>query len=135
MDIGLFIVIMIVMYVVPEILKRLKPKRPHQYPDFPPALPQGGQGQTGIPGELSRGMKPPILPVTPTGEGLPGDEGDPAWELRPEFAYSEMVEYSRPDLGDRMRISSQEVAQGIIWAEIIAPPVAMRHMRHGIRRI
>lgn len=34
MDIGLFIVLMIVVYVVPELLKRLKKKKPYQYPDF-----------------------------------------------------------------------------------------------------
>lgn len=133
MDIGLFIIIMIVMYVVPEILKRLKPKKPYQYPDFPPALPQGGQGPVGMPGELSRGMKPPPVPEI-SGEGLPGDEGNPAWAMREEPTMPE-VKGLAGDLSLGLPWSAREVAQGIIWAEIIAPPVTMRPMRHGIRRI
>ena len=67
MDIGLFIVLMIVVYVVPELLKRLKKKKPYQYPDFPAPMPPTGQypSPPGIPGELSRGMKPPPMPYMP----------------------------------------------------------------------
>ena len=93
MDIGLFIVLMIVVYVVPELLKRLKKKKPYQYPDFPAPMPPTGQypSPPGIPGELSRGMKPPPMPLYAVQEeGTAGDEGDPVLARYAEvFAYDE----------------------------------------------
>lgn len=133
MDIGLFVVILIVMYVVPEVLKRLKPKKPYQYPEFPSTLPQGGQGPVGMPGELSRGMKPPPVPVM-TGEGMPGDEGDPAWGLHTEPLFAAMKEFSGGSADEKMQPVASEAAMGFVWAEIIAPPVSVRSMRRGIRR-
>ena len=130
MDIGLFILLMIIMYVVPEFLKRWKPKKPYQYPEFPPTLPQDGQGPMGIPGELSRGVKPPVLPIM-TGEGMPGDEGDPAWSGK---AAPVMQGFTDATPGDR-RWDAGNAVQGLIWAEIIAPPVALRSRRCSIRRI
>ncbi len=132
MDIGLFVVIMIVMYVVPEILKRLKPKKPFQYPEFPSTLPSEGQGSVGMPGELSQGVKPPPVPLM-AGEGMPGDEGDPAW-----VRLVEPVALGNKEIGEDCGTGSwkmNEAVRGFVWAEIIAQPVALRPMRRGMRRL
>ena len=134
MDIGLFIVILIVMYVVPEIMKRLKPRKPYQYPEFPPSLPTDRREAPGIPGELSRGMKPPPLSQTFSGEGLPGDEGDPLWVMPGAHIVPEIKKFEEEQAVGLPGIANG-AAMGIIWAEIIAPPVTMRPMRLGIRRI
>ncbi len=132
MDIGLFIVIMIVMYVVPEILKRFKQKKPYQYPEFSPPTPTDGQDAAGMPGELSRGMRPPPLPLV-GGEGTPGDEGDPAWQKKVDDSGMPRILTELPALDRRWELGG--VAQGLIWAEIIAPPVSLRPIRHGMRRL
>ena len=138
MDIGLFIVLMIVIYVVPELLKRFKKKKPYQYPNFPlPNPPTGPQpSPPGIPGELSRGMKPPPpmpLYALQGEEGTAGDEGDPAWEVRmtgPAIGIAESEIYSAPVFC----FDAQQAAQGVVWSEIIAPPLALRHMRQRMGR-
>ena len=133
MDSGLLIIALIAMYVIPEILKRLKPKKPYQYPEFPPTQPPGEPGPAGIPGELSRGLKPPPVPAM-SGEGMPGDEGNPFWKMPQESVASEgklfLAEQSKEQTW-----GANGAALGIVWAEIIAPPVALRPMRRGIRRL
>ena len=132
MDIGLFIVIMIVMYVVPEIMKRFKQKKPYHYPEFPSPVPTDGQDAAGMPGELSHGMRPPPLPVL-DGEGTPGDEGDPTWRMNTDDSGLTKILTELPALDRRWELGG--VAQGLIWAEIIAPPVALRPIRRGMRRL
>jgi hypothetical protein len=130
MDIGLFIIILIVMYVVPEIMKRLKPKKPYQYPEFPSTLPPG-PGPAGIPGNMSKGMKPPPVPAM-SGEGLPGDEGDPAWGLRVQSVLPEVAANAEgPE--EKLHLVAGGPALGFVWAEIISPPVSLRKMRRGVR--
>ena len=133
MDIGLFVVIMIIMYVVPEIMKRLKTKKPYQYPEFPSTQPPGAQVPVGMPGELSQGMKPPPIPVM-SGEGMPGDEGDPSWGLRMEPVFPEMKGFIEGQ-EEKLHWEAGGAALGLVWAEIIAPPVALRPMRRGMRRL
>ena len=130
MDIGLFLVIMIVMYVVPEILKRVKPRKKYQYPDFPADLPAGGDGPAGMPGQLSQGTKPPPLPII-SEEGTRGDEGDPAWRSPAEPTAVMLSDVSVP--GRNWELGP--IAQGVVWAELIAPPVSLRMRRQGGRRI
>ena len=130
MDIGLFIVIMIVMYVVPEIMKRFKQKKPYQYPEFPSPVPTNGQDAAGMPGELSHGMRPPPLPLTGE-EGTPGDEGDPTWRMNTDDSGLTKILPAEPALDKRWELCG--VAQGFVWAEIIAPPVSLRPIRHRIR--
>ena len=132
MDIGLFIVIMIVMYVVPEIMKRFKQKKPYQYPEFPSPVPTNGQDAAGMPGELSHGMRPPPLPVI-DGEGTPGDEGDPTWRMNSDDVGMPKIVAELPVADRRWELCG--VAQGVVWAEIIAPPVSLRPIRRGIRRL
>ena len=132
MDIGLFIVIMIVMYVVPEIMKRFKQKKPYRYPEFPSPVPTNGQDAAGMPGELSHGMRPPLLPVS-GGEGTPGDEGDPTWRMNIDDAGMPKNVTELPVVDRQWELGG--VAQGVVWAEIIAPPVALRPIRRGIRRL
>ena len=133
MDSGLLIIALIALYVIPEILKRLKPKKPYQYPGFPPTQPSEGQGPAGIPGELSRGLKPPPVPAM-SGEGMPGDEGDPFWRMPQESVPSEGKSFmAEPSM--KQTWGANEAALGIVWAEIMAPPVALRQMRRGTRRL
>ena len=121
MDIGLFIVLMIVVYVVPELLKRLKKKKPYQYPDFPAPTPPTGQypSAPGIPGELSRGMKPPPMPLYAVQEDAPVNEIT-GGEIETQSVWG---------------LDPGQAMQGLVWAEIIAPPLALRHLRQHRGRI
>jgi hypothetical protein len=133
MDIGLFIVLMIVVYVVPELLKRMKKKQPYQYPDFPTSQLPTGQypSAPGIPGELSRGMKPPPMPIyAAQEEGTAGDEGDPDWGVRMAAPVSEIGGRELEDKSDWV-LGPNQALQGLVWAEIISPPLALRHLRHS----
>ena len=137
MDIGLFIVLMIVVYIVPELLKRFKKKKPYQYPDFPTSNPTPGPQSSppGIPGELSRGIKPPPMPLYALQgeEGTAGDEGDPAWEVRMNAPVVGIAE-SELHIAPVFCFDAQQAAQGVVWSEIIAPPLALRQMRRTMRR-
>lgn len=135
MEIGLFI-LMLLMYLVPEILKRRKKKEPNKYPDVPwTGMPEGQTQTSGIPGTLAKGMKPPPVPLqvsegTAGDEGRAGDEGVQDWGIQP------MTE--GPALADA-RIGGVELdpamaGQAIVWAEVIAPPVSMRLARGQRRR-
>ena len=137
MDIGLFIVLMIVVYVVPELLKRLKKKKPYQYPDFPAPTPPTGQypSPPGIPGELSRGMKPPPMPLYAVQEeGTAGDEGDPDWGVKMTAPVNEITG-GEIETQSVWGLDPGQAMQGLVWAEIIAPPLALRHLRQHRGRI
>ena len=130
MDIGLFIIIMIVLYVVPEILKRFKKRRPYQYPEFPQ---EREPVEDGMPGSLSQGTKPPPVPYV-ADEGVAGDEGDPSWKVEPVTAISTGSEL-RETQGSSYGLDYRAAMQGIVWAEIIAPPVALRRRNTVFKRI
>lgn len=137
MDIGLFVVLMIVVYVVPELLKRMKRKKPNQYPPIPIPIPPQGQDRpgAGIPGELARGIKPVFHSVYEmSGEGMAGDEGDPDWESKESL---EVEDVSGPlAVGElTLRFDPAEAAQGVVWAEVLAPPLAMRSNRRSLGRV
>ena len=130
MDIGLFIVVMLVVYVVPELLKRFKKKRTYQYPEFPPA---GESTGGGVPGTLTQGTKPPPVPVYASEEGAPGDEGDPDWAMRQVAPVLAVADLGNVPAG-ASSVNAQNAMQGIIWAEIIAPPVSLRRKNQTLRR-
>lgn len=133
MDIGLFILVMIVLYVVPELLKRFRKKQPYQYPEFP----QTGERSENVnlPGTLSQGMEPPPVPsLAATGEGLPGDEGEPAWKARTGVPVLITLEQMAPS-ASLYSLNSQEAMKGVVWAEIIAPPVSLRRRRSVVKRV
>ena len=136
MDIGLFVVLMIVVYVVPELIKRMKPKKTNQYPQIPFPVPMPGQNYppSDTPGELSRGIKPPSLSVYEmSGEGMAGHEGDPDWQRKEDLA---VMDVSGPlETGElTLRFDPTAAAQGLVWAEVLAPPLAMRPSRSRMRR-
>ena len=137
MDIGLLVLLMIVVYVVPEILKQMKKKKPYQYPQFPSPVPQQDPvaQRQGVPGGLAKGMKPPPMPVyLMSGEGVAGDEGDPEWGKRSEgSAVLELTDISL-DSGTGMQLDTGGVALGFIWSEVLAPPLSLRSSRRGIGR-
>jgi len=136
MDIGLFVALMVVVYVVPELVKRMKRKKMNRYPPIPfPLPPQGQRSDSGIPGELSRGVKPVFHSAYEmSGEGMAGDEGDPDWERNDSL---EVEEVSGPlAVGElTLRFDPAEAAQGLVWAEVLAPPLAMRSDRRSLRRV
>jgi hypothetical protein len=127
MDIGIFIVIMIVLYVVPELLKRFKAKPQYKYPEIPSTPTAEG------PMTDTEFREPMVLPSI-SDEGRAGDEGDPSWVVR---SASEQVG-ARGLVGEREASPALDLslaAQGVMWSEILARPVSMRPMRHGTRRL
>ena len=133
MDIGLFVALMLVVYVVPEILKRMKKRKPYSYPPVPiPSPPEAPNSiPPGIPGELSAGIKIPGFSTAypMSGQGSAGDEGDPEWEQRKELLFIEETRDPLCGFGE-LNISPREAVQGIVWAEIISPPLAKRQSRN-----
>jgi hypothetical protein len=135
MEIGLFI-LMLLMYLVPEILKRRKKKEPYKYPDAPWTGTTEGQNQnSGIPGTLAKGMKPPPVPLQITegaagDEGLAGDEGVQDWGIQP---MTEVPALADARIGGAA-LDPAMAGQAIVWAEVIAPPVSMRLARGQRRR-
>ena len=88
----------------------------------------------GIPGELSHGMKPPPVPVVALQEeGAAGDEGDPAWERRMTAPVVGIAE-TELNMAPVFCFDVRQAAQGVIWSEIIAPPLALRQVRQRMRR-
>ena len=137
MDIGLLIGLMIVVYVIPEVLKRLKRKKPYEYPQFPEPAPQQApeQHRTGVPGNLSQGMKPPPVPVYfVSDEGMAGDEGDPAWGQRPGGSVVLELTDIGSDTGTGLQLDPGGSALGFVWAEVLAPPLSLRSSRRSLRR-
>ena len=133
MDIGLFIIIMVVLYVIPELLKRFRKKKPYQYPEFP----QAGERpeNAGMPGALSQGVKPPPVPVYATaGERTPVDDADPYGNTKTGVPVLVHLEPVGAQTG-LYSLSSQGAIQGIVWAEVIAPPVALRRRSYGRRKL
>lgn len=133
MDIKLFIALMVVVYVVPELFKWLRKRKPNQYPGFPVPTPPSDQYPTapGIPGELSRGMKPPAMPLYfMQEEGTPGDEGDPNWEIKRVAQVTEIGE-AETEAKSAWGVDVTQATQGVVWATIIGPPVALRPMRQN----
>ncbi len=137
MDIGLLIGLMIVVFVVPELIKRMKKtKKPNQYPQIPLPIPSPEQNYPapGIPGGLSQGVKPPLISVYEmSGEGMAGDEGDPDWARKEDLT---VLDVSGPlETGQMaLRFDPAEAAQGVVWAEVFAPPLSMRPNRRSLRR-
>ena len=131
MDIGLLIFFMIVLYVVPELLKRFKTKRTYEYPEFPTQKPGG---PVGMPGTLSQGMKPPPVPAAAAlDEGKTGDGGDMAWGTQINIPLLANLE-SASQTGS-FELDTRNAMQGVVWAEIIAPPVSLRRRSYGRRRL
>lgn len=132
MDIGLFILVMIVLYVVPELLKRYKKKQPYQYPEFPQT---GDQPENaGTPGTLSQGTKPPQIPAYASEKGTPGEAGDLIWAVPKTDPALLATETASIQTGAHY-LNSQNAMQGIVWAEIIAPPVSLRRRRFAVRKV
>lgn len=135
MEIGLFI-LMLLMYLVPEILKRRKKKEPYKYPDSPwTGMPEGQPQTSGIPGTLAKGMKPPPVPLQ-IPEGEAGDEGRAGDEGVRDWGVQQLAE--APVLADARiggaALDPAMAGQAIVWAEVIAPPVSMRLARGQRRR-
>ena len=76
-------------------------------------------------------MKPPPMPLYALqDEGTAGDEGDPEWGAKATASVSgigigEVEERTAWSLGPNQAL------QGFVWAEIMAPPLALRQVRHN----
>ena len=126
MDVGLFVILMIVLYMVPEILKRSKKKQPYQYPEFPSEADAGA----GTPGTMSQGTQPPPVPLYAGMTEEAGGEANPSLDpaaIRSLGLAASAAEYAPA-------VSAATLTQGVVWAEIIAPPVSRRRRNFGMKR-
>ncbi|EAX47565.1 undifferentiated embryonic cell transcription factor 1 [Thermosinus carboxydivorans Nor1] len=105
MDFGLLIILMLVLYVLPELLKRRRPPK-YEYPHIPQPAPPEPEPT----GQAGAGM-PPAMPIKPP---LPPEVHVPAPTKAPETS---------PWEG---KLNNALLVNGVIFAEILLPPRAKR---------
>lgn len=119
MDAIIPLLIMLVLYLVPELLKRRRNPKEYKYPDIPEKFPTPADVK--IP-EIK--AKPIIIPVTPTAE-----PPQATWSAPPKPVMPAPVNV--PSMNDSIspwhgKLSPQLVQNGLIFAEILQPPRAYR---------
>jgi len=121
MDFIFIIILMAVLYIVPELLKRRGKPETYQYPDIPQPAPQ--------PLEVKIKSKP----AEPVQNGFLNDlalrEQEAAQTRTP--AASELKKQEEPTLVPG-RFSQEALVNGFIFAEIINPPRAYRPFRRRL---
>jgi hypothetical protein len=120
MDLLIPLLLMLVVYVVPELLKRRKQPKEYEYPDIPEKVPQ--------PTDIKPvGFKVKHIPQ----EAAVFVESTPkAWVIPPK-SVSIPSAITMPDFAEPVspwdgKVSPQMVQNGLIFAEIIQPPRAYR---------
>lgn len=156
-DIIVPLILMVVFYLVPELLKKKRRQEEYKYPDIPDGRPAPTPDRAPPPGERPRPaeakrpeVKPPapgrvppvpdiVLPPVPEERPRPAVVHRPpeptvrpaetvaAAKLPPALAVPAFAE-AQPWAG---RLDRAAVLNGIIFAEIIQPPRAKRPMRPG----
>ncbi|SMC93918.1 hypothetical protein [Sporomusa malonica] len=121
MDILIPLLLMLVMYLVPELLKRRKQPKEYEYPDIPEKVPQPID------------IKPAEIKVkhTPQQTAEVAVEAPKTWAIPPKPAISmptavTVSHFSEPATPWEGKVSPQMVQNGLIFAEIIQPPRAYR---------
>lgn len=121
MDILIPLLLMLVMYLVPELLKRRKQPQEYEYPDIPEKVPQPTD------------IKPEAVKIkhVPQQAAEVTVETPKAWEIPPRPAASmpaavTVPHFSEPATPWTGKVSPQMVQNGLIFAEIIQPPRAYR---------
>ncbi|MDR3565199.1 MAG: hypothetical protein P4N59_27700 [Negativicutes bacterium] len=122
----LILILMAVFYLVPELLKRRRPKT-YEYPEIPDQVPLPERVPSSAPGRIREN------PAVQLAEAKTDIE-PPRPHIRPPetpVATVAMEEYSPW----QVKLDQTTVISGIIYAEILQPPRAMRPLRpRGGRR-
>jgi hypothetical protein len=121
MDILIPLLLMLVMYLVPELLKRRKQPKEYEYPDIPEKVPQPIDIK---PTEIKIKHVPPQA-----AEGVV--EAPKTWTIPPKPAISMPAAVTVPHFSEAVspwegKVTPQMVQNGLIFAEIIQPPRAYR---------
>ncbi|HWR42672.1 hypothetical protein [Sporomusa sp.] len=120
MDLLIPLLLMLVMYVVPELLKRRKQPKEYEYPDIPEKVPQPID------------IKPVDIKVKhiPQEAAVFAEPAHKTWVIPPKsvsmpsaITVPHFVEPASPWEG---KVSPQMVQNGLIFSEIIQPPRAYR---------
>lgn len=122
MDSLIPLLLMLLLYLVPELLKRRKKPKEYEYPDIPEKAPQ--------PVEIKPVEKKPTAfsaPVTAEVVFTPKVAGD----ISPKPAMVMPDPVTMPVMGDSLspwqgKLSPQIVQNGLVFAEILQPPRAYR---------
>jgi hypothetical protein len=119
MDIVVILILMAVFYLVPELLKRRRPKT-YEYPQIPDQVP---------PPETA--PVPAAVKISQQITASFANESGLAAPPQPEFPSLE--DKAAPSLADyspwRVRLDQTAIVSGVIYAEILQPPRALRPLR------
>lgn len=122
MDSLIPLLLMLVLYLVPELLKRRKQPKEYEYPDIPDKVPQPVESKP-----VENRPKPVLIPtVTDFPAEVPKTWAIPektAVTMPPPVVVPHVAATVSPWQG---KISPQMVQNGLIFAEIIQPPRAYR---------
>lgn len=118
MDIVTLLILMALFYLVPELLKRRRPKT-YEYPQIPDRVPMPETVPPPAPGKAD---ETPAVPYAYAAESAAPFQP----EVRP--GESKVPGPAEGTLGP-LRLDQAEVVNGIIYAEILQPPRALRPMR------
>lgn len=118
MDILIPLLLLFIMYVIPELLKRRKQPKEYKYPDIPAKVPQTAEMK---PKHIESKKKPQFV-----SDELPKSAAihqKPAVSMPVQVVVPHSVEAESPWQG---KLSPQIVQNGLIFAEILQPPRAYR---------
>ncbi|MBP2641775.1 MAG: hypothetical protein H6Q66_2726 [Firmicutes bacterium] len=118
MDFLLIVILMVVLYIVPELLKRRRRPERYEYPDIPLPLPPSEMKAAKLEAE------PEEIPESKLWTGQGAIIAETAVSARPKT--TEEV----PML--QGRFTQEALINGFIFAEIIRPPRAYRPMRRRL---
>ncbi len=121
MDFIFIIILMAVLYIVPELLKRRGKPKTYQYPDIPQPAPQPSD------------MKIKSKPAEPVQERFLADRIPTEQEVAPA-AMPAASEVKKQEETPRLPgcLSQEALVNGVIFAEIINPPRAYRPLRRRL---
>lgn len=121
MDSLIPLLLILLLYFVPELLKRRKNPKEYEYPDIPAKVPQPAEVKP-----VENKTKPHTAPVTDY-VAVPAFTGNvavkPAMVMPDPVDVPHIVESVSPWQG---KLSQEIVQNGLIFAEILQPPRAYR---------
>ena len=122
MDSLIPLLLMLLLYLVPELLKRRKNPKEYEYPDIPAKVPQ--------PVEV-KPIEPKTKPLATPAAGHAESFNKPTWDVAAKPAMAMPASVDAPSMLDTVsswqgKLSPQNVQNGLIFAEILQPPRAYR---------
>lgn len=122
MDILIPILIMLVVYVIPELLKRRKQPKEYEYPDIPEKVPKPQPAE--IKHKQPQIKKPPVLqPLNYDSPNSATSHHKPTVSMPAPVVVPQTIEAVSSWQG---KLSPHVVQNGLIFAEILQPPRAYR---------